>query len=80
MRTWTVVYQGTLREEIIEEGSLGEGVLGHFDKAAQAGRINERAISGMWITDHCVEAGAILRIYGRVGGDIQSRHAASNPA
>lgn len=77
MRTWTVVYQGTQREEIIEEGLLGPEALANFDRAAKAGRINGRVITGMWITAHPPIERSVLRIYGRVGRDIHSRHAAS---
>ena len=77
MRTWTVVYQGTRREEVIEQGSLGSETLANFDKAAKAGSINGRAITGMWINDCSAAEHRVLRIYGRVGGDIHSRHAAS---
>lgn len=77
MRTWTVVYQGTRREEIVEEGELGSSALANFDKAARAGSLNGRAVTGMWIIDDAVAAGEVLRIYGRVGGELHSRHAAS---
>jgi hypothetical protein len=77
MRTWTVVYQGTQREEVIEEGSFGSETLANFDRAAKDGNINGRAITGMWIIDCSAAEDRVLRIYGRVGSDIHSRHAAS---
>ena len=80
MRTWTVVYQGTQREEVIEQGPFGSETLANFDKAAKAGSINGRAITGMWIIDCAAAEHQVLRIFGRVGSDIHSRHAASAPA
>ena len=71
IRRWTVVYQSTQREEILEEGWLGSATLANFDKAAKAGRINGRPITGMWISDPAAASG-ILRIFGRVARDIDS--------
>lgn len=69
VNTWTVVYQGTRRREIVEEGIFSSATFRNFDKSAKAGRLNERAVTGMWIVDHSTCGGRIVRRYERPSKD-----------
>jgi hypothetical protein len=80
MRTWTVVYRGTQREEIVEEGDLGGPALATFDKAASTGTLNGREVAGMWIVDGSSADADVIRIHGRVGVEMHARHAALKPS
>ncbi len=78
MINWCALFEdGDQREVLIEEAelSLRAGVLKRFVDARAANKINGRKVKGMWMwmINYATEQADVIKIHGRVPGDIKQR-------
>lgn len=71
---WYVVFEDDPQKQVtIEEGERDARMLKRFDDVQKTDTLEGREVRGMWIIDHATEQADVIKIYGRVRGDIRAR-------
>ncbi len=69
MRKWHAIFEDDPQtDKDVEEP------LKRFEDAATAGEINGRKVIAMWIIDEATEQADVIKVAGRVPGNIARRH------
>ena len=82
MIKWYVIFEDDPQREVlveevlvkeVEEGKLRADALKRFEDARTANELNGRETRGMWMIDDTTEQEDVIKIHGRVPGNIHDR-------